>query len=463
MTDVKQLAEKLANLVILNEEASNALNRTGFVKLADNPWLAPLVGTGLGAVGGGLAGYLSSPEIEDERDARKRMLIGALTGGGLGGALGLGVNALGNVDPSKQVPDKKYEDIPSKLPWADRAGIALDVAGKENILHKPNLPIDVGLAVAGGVGSTDKPIFGAKDNRNRLGGVGRMVQAVGETAEGTSPTVGKINEEYLKRQGAKTLLRGDSPIREAMKGEIGGNTTVQGVEQGVRNAQDTIKTEQAIYDASKKNPSNKLRPTANGRSFDETIRDTAEVENALRNAKGSPHMSPVWDMNERKQLGAKTPNSPVLVDRLDPAIVADPKRLAQVTAEVDNALAKGVDHPFMNPIYAENHGVELRGNTTSTLMDKLRGRTSTRENLSPRAVRNRVLTDMGTDEATLLSAVNKLKGTQHEIKTIPQLAGFAARHGLRLPLYTDFAALLGAGSGSSMYNLHPIQSIFGKR
>ena len=168
MESIEEVSEKLASAVVLRELAESAVEKAGFVKLADNEWLAPLVGAGLGAAGGGLAGYLSSPDVEKEHQARKRMLIGALTGGGMGGLAGYGLNRVGETNKETGYSRTPNKPPSGKLPWfgddntESRAG-----AIWKGISHPYR---DIALAAAGGVGdvSTHAP-------KTMLGGLGHWV------------------------------------------------------------------------------------------------------------------------------------------------------------------------------------------------------------------------------------------------------------------------------------------------
>ena len=93
-------AEQLADKVIVKEAVSKALKQSGFLKLADNAWLSPLIGAGLGAAGGGLTNYLTSTGEEDPAEARKRMLKHVLTGAGAGGLAGYGFDVLRKKTPT---------------------------------------------------------------------------------------------------------------------------------------------------------------------------------------------------------------------------------------------------------------------------------------------------------------------------------------------------------------------------
>lgn len=97
----------LAETVINREVLDAAIKRAGLIKLADNPWLAPLIGSGIGAAGGALSGYLASDE-DPKKKMWKRMLLHSMLGAGIGGTVGYGLNKLpgtSNQDLKKTTTD----------------------------------------------------------------------------------------------------------------------------------------------------------------------------------------------------------------------------------------------------------------------------------------------------------------------------------------------------------------------
>lgn len=217
MDPIETIAEKLASTVILSEAADEAINKAGFVKLADNAWLAPLVGAGLGAVGGGVQGYLSSPDVEDDAKTRKRMLIGALTGGGLGGAGGALLHAAGTATPrSANMGGGGKGGIPEPSMGGRMMTAMTDAAHRllpESVLF--------------GLGGVGKP-----EERKGISGLSGIADWLGSKIA-RIPKVQNWAEKDLSREAYKHLVSKRDPIVKAVAESIAPGTSTGNVTRAV--------------------------------------------------------------------------------------------------------------------------------------------------------------------------------------------------------------------------------------
>lgn len=197
--DITKQAEKLTGILLVKEATDQAIKSAGLIKLADNKWMAPLVGAGLGGIGGGIGGYLSSSDSDTDAKTRRKALIGALLGAGGGVLGGLGYNKLRGAVP---VDETKPEDIKRTniLLDTDKAGPKLNPKTEPPVISgRPEHPITDTVAV-GQLAS--KKLGKPSVARNTM-------RELRKNLLSTTPETTGLTEELAKRTGPmKSTLNG---------------------------------------------------------------------------------------------------------------------------------------------------------------------------------------------------------------------------------------------------------------
>ena len=465
MDSVELISEQLANQFILKEAAEAALADMGIIKLSAASWMAPLVGTGLGAVGGGLAGYLSSPEIEDAKQTRKRMLIGALTGGGLGGAAGLGLNALNTTGKEldrealirqKHMDAEKIVDRPDALSLATH-GVMTPQSAKDLGLFggvPAGHPV-LGTAALAAGGLSDKPdvapekgVAGIKGKgkpalREGLPGVARWA---GEQLENSDTGIGKALQSEKTRLTGRKLMAGNDEVTQAIAGGATGEaSSLKGVQSAVAKLKADIANEAEAWQRGKGTMS-RLLPREQGkpaRDAAETARDMQTMTGGLASGSNPPFVNPVRDERLKNMLGKANPNEPVLWNRIDPSLPADKRAL--IKEDVIKTMNAGGNHSAANPVYWKARGMDPLASRPTGAKPKLLERMG---KMSPQeeAAINRLYQRLG------MSPMEVRKATSH-LPTGTRLPGLMSG-GSRTLLRGLAATLLGvpAAVGEATYD-----------